>query len=155
MSLNKVILIGNVGRDPEIRNLSNNSVVARFSLATSERFKLKSGEIQDQTEWHNIVCWRGLAELAEKYIKKGSRLYIEGRIRTNSWVDKNTNEKRYTTEIHADNIILLDRANSDTQRGEQSRGSEKNSAYFNEVPNQGSSSSLDISSSDEEDDLPF
>ena len=155
MSLNKVILIGNVGRDPEIRNLANNSVVARFSLATSERFKLKSGEMQDQTEWHNIVCWRALAELAEKYIKKGSRLYIEGKIRTSSWIDKNTNEKRYTTEIYADSIILLDRTSNDTQRVEQSRESEKNNAHLNEGPNQGNSNSLDSSSSDEEDDLPF
>ncbi|MFA6759154.1 MAG: single-stranded DNA-binding protein, partial [Bacteroidales bacterium] len=90
MSLNKVMLIGNVGRDPEVRHLANNSIVAKFPLATSEKFKLKSGELQEQTEWHNIVCWRSLAELAENYIKKGSRLYIEGRIKTSSWVDKTT-----------------------------------------------------------------
>ena len=109
MSLNKVMLIGNVGRDPEVRHLANNSMVARFPMATSEKFKTKTGELQEQTEWHNIVCWRNLAELAEKYIKKGSRLYIEGRIRTNSWVDKNTQEKRYSVEIFADNVLLIDR----------------------------------------------
>jgi len=112
MSLNKVLLIGNVGRDPEIRHLANDSMVARFPLATSEKFKTKSGEIQEQTEWHNIVCWRFLAELAENYIKKGSRLYIEGRIKTSNWVDKATQEKRYSTEIIASSILLLDRAPS-------------------------------------------
>ncbi len=110
MSLNKVMLIGNVGRDPEIRHLANDLMVARFPLATSEKFKLKSGELQEQTEWHNIVCWRFLAELAENYIKKGSRLYIEGSIKTSNWVDKTTQEKRYSTEIIASSILLLDRA---------------------------------------------
>ena len=151
MSLNKVLLIGNVGRDPEVRNLSNNSIVARFSLATSEKFKLKSGELQEQTEWHNIVCWRALAELAEKYIKKGSRLYIEGRIRTNSWIDKNSNEKKYATEIYADNIIMLDRL-SDGQRGSQIRESEKNSAQLSDSPKVEDDTHFEIS---EEDDLPF
>ncbi len=116
MSLNKVMLIGNVGRDPEIRHLANSSIVARFPLATSEKFKTKTGELQEQTEWHNIVCWRNLAELAEKYIKKGSRLYVEGRIRTSSWVDKNSQEKRYSVEIFADNIVLLDRLSDENRR---------------------------------------
>jgi len=151
MSLNKVLLIGNVGRDPEIRNLSNNSIVARFSLATSEKFKTKNGELQEQTEWHNIVCWRALAELAEKYIKKGSRLYIEGRIRTSSWNDKNTNEKKYSTEIYADNIIMLDRI-SDGQRGGQTRESEKNNERFSDAPKIEDAAHFEIS---DEDDLPF
>ena len=116
MSLNKVMLIGNVGRDPEIRHLANSSMVARFPLATSEKFKTKTGELQEQTEWRNIVCWRNLAELAEKYIKKGSRLYVEGRIRTSSWVDKNSQEKRYSVEIFADNIVLLDRLSDENRR---------------------------------------
>ena len=116
MSLNKVMLIGNVGRDPDIRHLANNSMIARFPLATSEKFKTKSGELQEQTEWHNIVCWRGLAELAEKYIRKGSRLYIEGRIRTSSWIDKTTQEKRYATEIFADSVLLLDKANDESRK---------------------------------------
>lgn len=117
MSLNKVMLIGNVGRDPEIRHLANNSMVARFPLATSEKFKSKSGETQEQTEWHNIVCWRSLAELSEKYIKKGSRIYVEGRIRTSSWLDKNTQEKRYSTEIFADSVVLLDRSPASSNQG--------------------------------------
>ncbi len=108
MSFNKVILIGNVGKDPEVRHLETGAAVASFTLATTERYKNKNGELQDQTEWHNIVCWRNLAELSEKYIKKGAQIFVEGKIRTRSWSDQ-TGAKRYTTEIVADNIRLLDR----------------------------------------------
>jgi single-strand DNA-binding protein len=108
MSFNKVILIGNVGKDPEVRHLETGTVVSSFTLATTERFRNKAGELQDQTEWHNIVCWRNLAELSEKYIKKGAQIFVEGKIRTRSWQDQ-TGAKRYTTEIVADNIRLLDR----------------------------------------------
>ena len=108
MSFNKVILIGNVGKDPEVRHLETGSAVASFTLATTERYRNKNGELQDQTEWHNIVCWRNLAELSEKYIKKGAQIFVEGKIRTRSWADQ-TGAKRYTTEIVADNIRLLDR----------------------------------------------
>ena len=108
MSFNKVILIGNVGKDPEVRHLETGSAVASFTLATTERYRNRNGELQDQTEWHNIVCWRNLAELSEKYIKKGAQIFVEGKIRTRSWADQ-TGAKRYTTEIVADNIRLLDR----------------------------------------------
>ena len=108
MSFNKVILIGNVGKDPEVRLLETGIAVASFTLATTERYKNRNGELQDQTEWHNIVCWRNLAELSEKYIKKGAQIFVEGKIRTRSWADQ-TGAKRYTTEIVADNIRLLDR----------------------------------------------
>lgn len=108
MSLNKVLLIGNVGKDPEVRHLENGSMVARFSIATTERYKDKNGEFQEQTEWHNIVCWRALAERIEKFVKKGSQLFIEGKIRTGSWEDK-TGQIRYTVEIVADNIQILGR----------------------------------------------
>ena len=108
MSFNKVILIGNVGKDPEVRHLETGAAVASFTLATTERYKNRNGELQDQTEWHNIVCWRNLAELSEKYIKKGNQIFVEGKIRTRSWTDQ-TGAKRYTTEIVADNIRLLDR----------------------------------------------
>ena len=108
MSFNKVILIGNVGKDPEVRHLETGIAVASFTLATTERYKNRNGELQDQTEWHNIVCWRNLAELSEKYIKKGAQIFVEGMIRTRSWADQ-TGAKRYTTEIVADNIRLLDR----------------------------------------------
>ncbi len=108
MSFNKVLLIGNVGRDPEVRHLESGVAVASFTLATTERYKDRNGTLQDQTEWHNIVCWRNLAELSEKYIGKGSQIFVEGKIRTRSWQDQ-TGQKRYTTEIVADNIRLLGR----------------------------------------------
>lgn len=147
MSLNKVMLIGNVGRDPEVRHLANNSIVAKFPLATSEKFKLKSGELQEQTEWHNIVCWRSLAELAENYIKKGSRLYIEGRIKTSSWVDKTTQEKKYSTEIIASSILFLDRAPSASNASEDSA-----SAKLEQIINNNNENSADFSN---QEDLPF
>ena len=111
MSFNKVILIGNVGKDPEVRHLETGVAVASFTLATTERYRNRAGELQDQTEWHNIGCWRNLAELSEKYIKKGAQIFVEGKIRTRSWSDQ-TGAKRYTTEIVADNIRLLDRKGS-------------------------------------------
>ena len=117
MSFNKVILIGNVGKDPEVRHLETGIAVASFTLATTERYKNRNGELQDQTEWHNIVCWRNLAELSEKYIKKGAQIFVEGKIRTRSWADQ-TGVKRFTTEIVADNIRLLDRKGTVTPSAE-------------------------------------
>lgn len=105
MSVNKVILVGNVGRDPEIRHLDKGVAVARFSLATTENYTSKTGEKVSNTEWHNVVAWRGLAEVMEKYVKKGSQLYIEGRLRTNSY--EKDGVKHYNTEINADSIQLL------------------------------------------------
>ena len=99
--VNKVILIGNVGADPDVKYLEGGVAVARFSLATSEVYNNKNGERVTQTEWHNIVLWRNLAQIAEKYVRKGMMLYIEGRIRTRSWDDQN-GVKRYTTEIYGD-----------------------------------------------------
>ncbi len=104
--VNKVILIGNLGKDPEVRSLENGAKVASFSLATNEIFKGKDGNKVEQTEWHNIVVWRGLAELAEKYLKKGSQIYLEGKIKSRSWDDKE-GVKRYTTEIVADAMTFL------------------------------------------------
>ena len=104
--VNKVILIGNLGKDPEVRYLDNGVAVANFSLATTENYKNKAGERVSQTEWHNIVLWRGLAEVAEKYLKKGSSIYIEGKIKTRKWEDKDGNT-RYNTEILADNMSML------------------------------------------------
>lgn len=107
MSVNKVILVGHVGKDPEVRYLDKDVAVANFTLATTERGrKLQNGtEIPERTEWHNIVAWRGLAEISEKYIRKGSQLYIEGKIQTRSW--EKDGVKRYTTEIYAETINLL------------------------------------------------
>ena len=106
MSVNKVILVGNVGKDPETRHLEGGATVSKFSLATSEVYRNKDGEKITNTEWHNIVLWRGLAEIAEKYVKKGSQLYIEGRIRTRSYTDQDNNT-RYVTEIIADSMHML------------------------------------------------
>ena len=104
--INKVILVGNLGKDPEVRYLDNGVAVANFSLATSENYKNKQGERVSQTEWHNIVLWRGLAEVAEKYLKKGSSIYIEGKIKNRKWEDKDGNT-RYNTEILGDNMTML------------------------------------------------
>ena len=104
--INRVILIGNLGRDPEVRHLDNGLVKASFSLATTETFKGKDGNPTDHTEWHNIVLWRRLAENAEKYLRKGNQIYLEGRIRTRKWEDKEGNT-RYTTEIEGTSMIML------------------------------------------------
>lgn len=108
MSVNKVILVGNVGKDPEVKYLDNGVAVCNFSLATSETYNNKNGEKVTQTEWHNIVLWRKLAEIAETYIKKGMQIYVEGQIRTRSWEDKD-GVKRYTTEIFGTTMQMLGR----------------------------------------------
>lgn len=104
--VNKVILIGNLGKDPEIRHLEGGTAVAKFSLATSETFKDKSGQRIEQTEWHNIVLWRGLADVAEKFLKKGMTIYVEGKLKTRSWDDKE-GHKHYMTEVVADTFTIL------------------------------------------------
>ena len=106
--VNKVILIGNVGKDPEVRYIDNDVPVAHFPLATSETYRSRDGEKVTQTEWHNIVLWRGLAKVAENYVKKGHALYIEGKIRTRSYEDRD-GVKKYITEIVADNMQMLTR----------------------------------------------
>ena len=103
--VNKVILIGNVGKDPEVRYLEGGVAMARFPLATSESYKNKEGQKVDQTEWHNIVMWRGLAEVAEKWVRKGNSIYIEGKIRTRTYGEENN--KKYFTEIVADSMTML------------------------------------------------
>ncbi len=152
MSVNKVILVGNVGKDPEIRHLDSGVAVANFPLATSESYTAKNGEKVTTTEWHNIVLWRGLAEVAEKYVTKGRQLYIEGRIRTRNYDDKDGN-KRYMTEIYGDTMQML---------GSKNDGNTGNSQYNNN--NQGNSTSTSQSSEANEpetnesggdEDLPF
>lgn len=105
-SVNKVILVGNLGKDPEIKKFDSGIKNASFSLATTEKFKNKTGEIVSNTEWHNIVVWGALSEIAEKYLKKGSQIYLEGKIKTSSWEDK-SGAKRYKTEIYADSFTML------------------------------------------------
>ncbi len=143
MSLNKVMLIGNVGKDPDIRHLENDAVVANFTLATTERYRDKSGNWQEQTEWHNIVCWRALAERVEKYVRKGTQLFVEGKIRTREWVDQ-SEQKRYAIEILADSIQLLGKR-TDNAGLQQSRPQDTRNA------------GLKSDESEEEplDDLPF
>lgn len=158
MSYNKVLLIGNVGRDPEVRHLETGVAVATVTLATTERYKDKNGQYQDLTEWHTIVCWRNLAELAEKYINKGSQIFVEGRIRTRNWTDQN-GQKRYTTEILADNIRLLGRR-ADAQGAQDYSASQPYSAPTQQRPVQGrpavQNNDFSMGGIDEPtDDLPF
>lgn len=106
--VNRVMLIGNLGKDPDVQFLEGNIAVAKFPLATTETFKDRSGKLVSQTEWHTVVLWRGLAELAQKYLHKSSLVYIEGRLRTRSWDDKEGNRK-FATEVVGDNLIMLDK----------------------------------------------
>jgi len=106
-SVNKVILLGNLGKDPEVKYTPQGTPVAKFSLATNERYKDKDGNWQDRTEWHNVVVWQRLAEIAGEYLKKGGKVYIEGRLQTRSWDDKQTNQKKYMTEVVASDLVLL------------------------------------------------
>ena len=106
-SVNKVILIGNLGKDPEVKYTPQGTPVAKITLATNERFKGKDGQWQDRTEWHNVVLWQRLAEIAGEYLKKGGKVYIEGRLQTRSWDDKQTGQKKYMTEVVANDLVLL------------------------------------------------
>ncbi len=115
--VNKVMLIGNLGKDPEFQMLEGNIPVAKFPLATTETYKDKNGKLQSQTEWHTVVYWRGLAELAQKYLHKGSLIYVEGRLRTRSWEDKD-GHKKFATEIVGDNLIMLEKKGNGSQSTE-------------------------------------
>lgn len=114
--VNKVILVGNLGRDPEVRSTPNGQPVATFSLATNRRWNDREGNRQEETEWHNIVCWGRQAEIAGQYLRKGKQIYVEGRIQTRSWDDRQTGEKKYRTEIVCDNFQMLG------QRGDSGYG---------------------------------
>lgn len=117
MSVNKVILVGNLGKDPELRYTPSGTAVVNFPLATSENFKDRDGNRQEKTEWHNIVAWRQLAEICGKYLHKGKQIYIEGKLQTRKWQDKNGVD-RYTTEIVADSMQMLGRAGEDAGSGQ-------------------------------------
>ena len=106
-SVNKVILVGNVGKDPVIRSSASGVIVANFTLATSDRFKDQQGDWQDRTEWHSLVAFKRTAEIVRDYVKKGSKLYIEGKLQTRSWDDKDTGNKRYKTEIAINDLVML------------------------------------------------
>jgi single-strand DNA-binding protein len=142
MSVNKVILVGNVGADPEVKYLDNGVAVCNIRLATSETYT-RNEEKVTQTEWHSVVMWRKLAEIAEKYVKKGSQLYIEGRLRTRTWEDQD-GKKRYTTEIFADNFQMLGRrAENETTPSGETQTQTKPQAAVTNTPEE------------ETDDLPF
>lgn len=155
-SVNKVILIGNLGKDPEVRHLEGGIAVARFPIATSETFKDKSGQKQERTEWHNIVVWRGLAEVAEKYLRKGNSVYIEGKLRTNNYQDKE-GIQRYSTEIVADNMTMLGGRNDAGSSGEGGGHYQASSAPASSSSggNAGSTGNASAFQNDEPDDLPF
>lgn len=158
MSVNKVILVGNVGDDPNVRYLDNNVAVANFSLATSERgYTLSNGtQVPERTEWHNIVVWRGLAETAEKFVKKGSQVYIEGKIQSRSWTDKDGN-KRTSYEILADNMQLLGRKSDSATASNNTEAAApaKKRNPKTEVPASDSTDPVSPAPAGQEDDLPF
>jgi single-strand DNA-binding protein len=120
--VNKVILVGNLGRDPERRSTASGQQVATFSVATSRRWRDRDGNRQEQTEWHNVVCWGRQAEVAGEYLKKGRQIYVEGRLQTRSWDDKQTGEKKYRTEVICENFQMLG------QRGDGGGGGDYASA---------------------------
>lgn len=129
--VNKVVLIGNLGKDPDLQYIEGDIPVAKFPLATTEMRKEKNGNVVSETEWHTIVLWRGLAELAGKYLHKGSLVYIEGRLRTRSWEDKDKN-KRFQTEIIAENLVMLDkRKDAEGQHSSGKTEQDNNSSYLN------------------------
>ena len=144
-SLNKVILMGNLGKDPETRTLESGAVMCRFSIATTETYKnSKSGERTSHTEWHNITMWRGLAEIADKYLHKGDKVLIEGKIRTRSWEDKGSGQTRYSTEILADQMQMMG-----------SNKKQENQKNTDQAIEPTSDSFVEESPSQEEKNLPF
>ena len=150
-SVNKVILIGNVGKDPEIRSSASGVTVANFTLATSDRFQDAQGNWQDRTEWHTLVAFKRTAEIVRDFVKKGSKLYIEGKLQTRSWDDKETNIKKYRTEIIANELVLL---SAREEGGSRPAGSSSSAASFDQRPPAGVD---DIAQSTEisDDDIPF
>ena len=150
-SVNKVILVGNLGKDPELKHTGSGTAVATMTVATNERYKDKSGEWQDRTEWHNVVLWQRLAEIAAEYLKKGRSVYVEGRLQTRAWEDKQ-GQKRYTTEIVASDLVLLGGGGRGDEGGGRSsaRGSDfdqSSHADFDSAP----SRATEIT----DDDIPF
>ncbi|MCT4561420.1 MAG: single-stranded DNA-binding protein [Crocinitomicaceae bacterium] len=146
-SVNKVILIGNLGKDPEVRKLENGATVANFPIATSESYTDRnSGERKEITDWHDIVVWRGLAEVVEKYVRKGTKIYVEGRLKKRSWQDKE-GQTRYTTEVLADNLTILSSRND---MGERSSAPDYSNQGTPPTPNK-----IDELLNDDNDDLPF
>ena len=152
-SVNKVILLGNVGKDPEIRSTGGGTMVANFTLATSDRFQDAQGNWQDRTEWHNLVAFKRTAEIVRDYVKKGSKLYIEGKIQTRSWDDKETGQKKYRTEILVNDLSLLSgrEDGGSYSRASSSSNSSNNMDQRQPASNDEYAQSAEIS----DDDIPF
>ncbi|UTW63719.1 single-stranded DNA-binding protein [bacterium SCSIO 12741] len=151
-SVNKVILIGNLGKDPEVRYFEEGRGVANFPIATTETYKDKNGNRQEQTDWHNIVVWRpGLVGIVEQYLKKGNKVYVEGRLRTRSYEDQN-NQTRYVTEVIVDNLTLLGGRNEENSSGGQPASSAPPGASQNISEGE---QNTNIASDSQDDDLPF
>jgi single-strand DNA-binding protein len=125
-SVNKVILVGNVGQDPEVKYTASGVPVAKLSLATNERFKDKTDAWQDRTEWHTVVAWQRLAEIVGEYVRKGAKLYIEGKLQTSTWEDKQSGERKYRTEIVARDVVLLGSRDSGEEGRPETPGEESN-----------------------------
>ena len=156
-SVNKVILLGNVGKDPEIRSTPNGTMVANFTLATSDRFQDQGGNWQDRTEWHTLVAFKRTAEIVRDYVKKGTKLYIEGSLRTSSWEDKQTGAKKYRTEIIVNDLSLLSGRDEGSGGGggySRAASSSSSSASFDQRAPAGHD---DLAQSAEisDDDIPF
>lgn len=149
--INKVILVGNLGKDPDTFTFEGGAKKVSFSLATTEQYKDSKGEKQKITEWHNIVCWRGLADIAEQFLRKGMQVYLEGKIRTRSWEDSGT--KKYITEIVADNFQMLG-SRADNESLGQNNPQNKESNTSNTTPLQSETPAV-TNQAQEEDDLPF
>ena len=156
-SVNKVILIGNLGSDPEVRYLESGSAVAKFSIATTESYTNKNGERVDNTEWHRIELWEGLAKVAEKYLKKGSQVYIEGRIRTDNWTDKEGQQKSGVT-IRANSLTMLGAAPG-SNSGENNNGTQgyapSTAPRSNQAPRAADPVPPAMAAGNDDDDLPF
>ena len=125
-SVNKVILLGNLGKDPEVKFTPQGTPVCKFTLATNERFKDKDGQWQDRTEWHNLVAWQRTAEIVGEYCKKGSKVYVEGALRTHSWDDKTSGQKKYMTEIVVNDLVLLGGRGEGSEGGGRSQSAGNN-----------------------------
>lgn len=154
-SVNKVILLGNLGKDPEVKYTPSGTPVAKFSLATNDRYKDKDGNWQDRTEWHNITAWARTAEIAGEYLKKGSKVYIEGSLRTHSWDDKATGQKKYMTEVNVNDLVLLggrgEGGGGDS--GGSSRTSSSGASHFDQRVPEGDPANASGPITDE--DIPF
>jgi single-strand DNA-binding protein len=153
-SVNKVILLGNLGKDPEVKYTPSGTPVAKITVATNERFKDKDGQWQDRTEWHNVVLWQRLAEIAGEYLKKGGKVYIEGKLQTRSWEDKQSGQKKYMTEIVANDLVLLGgRSEGSGDSAGYSRSSASGNNFDQRNPELEPASAMSSPISDE--DIPF